>query len=78
MNSCTMARKLDVSVVRTVVGGRRDALDRFLEARAGPGAAGRSGWTGWWPEEAAVVVQLGLGSGVGEWGKGLVDGGLGF
>lgn len=38
MNSCTMARKLVVSVVRTVVGARREALERFLptfEADAG-------------------------------------------
>jgi hypothetical protein len=29
VNSCTMARKLEVSVVTTVVGGRRDARGRF-------------------------------------------------
>lgn len=33
VNCCTMARKLEVSVVRTVVGARRDALDRFLDPR---------------------------------------------
>lgn len=37
VNSCTMARKFDVSVVRTVVGARREALDRFLELRVGLG-----------------------------------------
>lgn len=31
VNSCTMARKLDVSVVSTVVGARREARVRFLE-----------------------------------------------
>lgn len=30
-----MARKLEVSVVSTVVGARRDALERFLELRGG-------------------------------------------
>lgn len=33
MNSCTIARKLDVSVVSTVVGARLEALVRFLELR---------------------------------------------
>lgn len=37
VNSCTMARKLEVSVVRTVVGARREALDRFLGFRVGLG-----------------------------------------
>lgn len=31
MNSCTMALKLVVSVVRTVVGALLEALDLFLE-----------------------------------------------
>lgn len=31
VNSWTIWRKLDVSVVRTVVGARRDALVRFLD-----------------------------------------------
>jgi hypothetical protein len=35
VNSCTMARKLDVSVVRTVVGARCDARVRFLEPLGG-------------------------------------------
>lgn len=39
VNSCTMARKLDVSVVSTVVDARRDARDRFLELRGGAAAA---------------------------------------
>lgn len=49
MNSWTMARKLVVSVVSTVVGARREALDLFLglrttlvwsaETEAGPRAA---------------------------------------
>lgn len=34
VNSWTMARKLVVSVVSTVVGARREALDRFLGLRA--------------------------------------------
>lgn len=33
VNSWTIARKLEVSVVRTVVGARRDALVRFFELR---------------------------------------------
>ena len=46
VNSCTMARKLEMSVVSTVVGGRRDARGRFrggLRAAADdePGAGGR-------------------------------------
>jgi len=45
VNSCTMARKLEVSVVSTVVGGRREALGRFLAGLAGAGAGG-SGGTG--------------------------------
>jgi hypothetical protein len=35
VNSCTMARKFDVSVVSTVVGGRLDALDLFFAPRVG-------------------------------------------
>lgn len=35
VNSWTMARKLEVSVVRTVVGARREARERFLELRGG-------------------------------------------
>jgi hypothetical protein len=35
VNSCTMARKFDVSVVNTVVGGRLDALDLFFGPRVG-------------------------------------------
>lgn len=31
VNSCTMARKLEVSVVRTVVGARLEARERFLD-----------------------------------------------
>lgn len=33
VNSCTMARKLVVSVVKTVVGARLEALDLFLGFR---------------------------------------------
>lgn len=43
VNSCTMARKLDVSVVSTVVGARLDALDRFRELRCGGPAAALAG-----------------------------------
>jgi hypothetical protein len=45
VNSCTMARKLEVSVVSTVVGARRDARVRFRDPLGGcasapcPGAA---------------------------------------
>lgn len=55
VNSWTMARKLEVSVVSTVVGARREARDRFLEFRGG-GAAGGSACAstaaveGWLPE----------------------------
>lgn len=42
VNSWTMARKFDVSVVSTVVGGFRDALDRFLD----PPPRGAGGCTG--------------------------------
>ena len=34
VNSCTMARKLEVSIVSTVVGTRRDARIRFLDPLA--------------------------------------------
>ena len=40
VNSCTMARKLEVSVVSTVVGARRDARVRFLDPLGGCCAAG--------------------------------------
>jgi len=43
VNSWTMARKLFVSVVKTVVGARREALDRFLGFRA---SCCGWGWTG--------------------------------
>ena len=50
VNSCTMARKLEVSVVSTVVGGRRDALGRFLAGfvvvAGAAGAGGSGGGTG--------------------------------
>lgn len=39
VNSWTMARKLDVSVVSTVVGARREALERFFVFRDGVAAA---------------------------------------
>lgn len=42
-----MARKLEASVVSTVVGARRDALHRFLELRSGAGvAAATLDWSG--------------------------------
>nr|CAB3456926.1 unnamed protein product [Digitaria exilis] len=40
VNSCTMARKLEVSVVSTVVGARRDARVRFREPLGGGCCAG--------------------------------------
>lgn len=73
VNSCTMARKFDVSVVSTVVGGRLDALDLFFGPRAGAllaGAIGRfSDATGGCTDAADVtefnnwallLVQLGM------------------
>lgn len=42
VNSCTMARKLEVSVARTVVGALREARDRFFGLRgAGPDVVGK-------------------------------------
>lgn len=68
VNSCTMARKLEVSVVRTVVGARREALDRFLETREG--GSGWSGCTGVVEDEddgfikpVMSVVEFGLNGG---------------
>jgi hypothetical protein len=55
VNSCTMARKLEVSVVSTVVGGRREARGRFLAGfvRWGGGSGGAVGRGGDdWEEEA--------------------------
>ena len=40
VNSCTMARKLEVSVVSTVVGARRDARVRFRDPLGGCAGAG--------------------------------------
>lgn len=57
VNSCTMARKLEVSVVSTVVGGRREALGRFLAGFAG--AAGGSGGTGGGGGEGDDVAAAG-------------------
>lgn len=61
VNSCTMARKLEASVVSTVVGGRRDGLGRFLVClRATVGgdgscsaATGKEQSGGRWKQEAA-------------------------
>jgi hypothetical protein len=52
-----MARKLEVSVVSTVVGGRREALGRFLAGFAG--AAGGSGGTGGGGGEGDDVAAAG-------------------
>ena len=49
VNSCTMARKLEVSVVTTVVGGRREARGRFrggLRAADDDAEAEAAGGTG--------------------------------
>ena len=72
VNSWTMARKLEVSVVSTVVGARREALERFFEllgaaaAAAAPMGCSSCGCiddddnrlvaTGWVPSEAAAAV----------------------
>lgn len=54
-----MARKLEVSVVSTVVGARREARERFLELRGAGTGAGAGGGSvcgptavseGWLPE----------------------------
>lgn len=62
VNSCTMARKFDVSVVNTVVGGRLDALDLFFGPRVGAllaGAIGRfSDATGGCTDAAADVTEF--------------------
>jgi hypothetical protein len=54
VNSCTMARKLEVSVVSTVVGGRREARGRFLAGFVRWGGSGGAGGRGGddWEEEA--------------------------
>lgn len=46
VNCCTMARKLEVSVARTVVGARLEALDRFLDPLGTSGAADEGGGGG--------------------------------
>lgn len=56
VNSCTMARKLVVSVVSTVVGARREARDRFLELLAGGSGGGGGGDFGSAAAEVVVVV----------------------
>jgi len=59
VNSCTMARKLEVSVVSTVVGGRREALGRFLAGFvAGAAGAGGSGGGGEGDDMAAVEEEV--------------------
>jgi len=57
VNSCTMARKLEVSVVSTVVGGRREALGRFLAVLAAGAGAGGSGGTGGGGEGDDMAVE---------------------
>jgi hypothetical protein len=58
VNSWTMARKLEVSVVSTVVGGRRDARGRFL---AGFDEEVAAGW--WWWGGSGGTVGRGGGGG---------------
>lgn len=58
VNSCTMARKFDVSVVKTVVGARREALDLFLGLRTDADVEGC----------VAAAVAVPVGSGTGEKG----------
>lgn len=58
VNSCTIARKLDASVERTVVGARRDARERFLEPR-GLLAAGGAGWVGGCTEGLRLLLPDG-------------------
>lgn len=57
VNSCTIARKLDVSVARTVVGARRDARERFLEPRGV--AVVRAGWVGGCTEGLRLLLPDG-------------------
>jgi hypothetical protein len=59
VNSCTMARKLEVSVVSTVVGGRREALGRFLAGFAGAGAGGSGGIGGGGEGDDTAVEEAG-------------------
>lgn len=44
MNSCTIALKLDVSVVKTVVGALLDALALFFGFRIGPPVRSNTCW----------------------------------
>lgn len=72
VNSCTIARKLDVSVVSTVVGALLDALVLFLEFRVCAAADEDEARLGpwWWDEGGGLgigLVELGrvdLGSGM--------------
>lgn len=57
MNSCTIARKLDVSVVRTVVGALLEALVLFFVFRVATVLV--------CPPRASVVVDEGCGLGMG-------------
>jgi len=52
-----MARKLEVSVVSTVVGARRDAHARFLDPRGDAAAAALASAASAW--SAAVVAAVG-------------------
>lgn len=56
VNSCTMARKFEVSVVKTVVGARREALNLFLGFRTDADVA--------YCVAAASVVTVGSVTGV--------------
>lgn len=63
VNSCTMARKFVVSVVRTVVGARREALVRFFVVGlgckpVGDGFVERFGIWVWWVDPSAAVGVL--------------------
>lgn len=55
VNCCTIARKLEVSVLRTVVGARLDALDLFLGPRGA--AAERSPCTGGCTDEGLAEAD---------------------
>lgn len=62
MNSCTIARKLEVSVVRTVVGARLDALVLFFGFFTGPTVRFGCGMgrTEWDDEPGRVRSDLGV------------------
>jgi hypothetical protein len=59
-----MARKLEVSVVSTVVGARRDARVRFLDPRDGAGTGGAAAGASAWPDGRGGETLAAAGRGV--------------